>query len=285
MPGQPPISGATLVAGVIGSPVRHSLSPALHNAAFEHLGLDWCFVAFDVPAGSAAAALSGVWALGIRGLSVTMPHKADVADAVDVVDDTARALHAVNCVRRLDDGRLEGTNTDGPGFVASLRERGVEPAGLGVAVVGAGGAARAVVRALADAGAAAVVVVNRTASAAATAAALAGDLGSVGGPDAIARADLVVHATSVGMAGGPAAGDLAFDPALVHRGQVVADLVYHPLDTALLQAARAQGAVTVDGLGMLVHQAAIAFERWTGCEAPVAAMRAAAEAELARRAG
>src|SRR5262245_21568753 len=136
-----PITGATRVAGVIGSPVRHSLSPAMHNAAFADAGLDWRFVAFDVADGEAGQALDGMRALGIDGLSVTMPHKQAVARAVDVLSPAARALDAVNCVARLDDGRLEGLNTDGAGFVASLRDAGINPAGMAVAVLGAGGAA------------------------------------------------------------------------------------------------------------------------------------------------
>lgn len=275
-----PITGATRVAAVIGSPVRHSLSPTLHNAGFEALGLDWRFVAFEVAEGGAPEALAGMRALGIDGLSVTMPHKQAAARTVDVLTPAALALDAVNCVARSADGRLEGSNTDGGGFVASLRASGVEPRGLAVVVLGAGGAARAVVVALAAAGAASVTVVNRSPGPAAVAAALAGRAGRVGAPVDLAGADLVVNATSVGMG----ADALPLDPALLHAGQVVADLVYHPLDTALLQAARRRGCTTVDGLGMLVHQAALAFERWTGHPAPVAAMRAAAEAELARRA-
>lgn len=278
-----PPTASTRLAAVIGWPVRHSLSPVLHNAAFEALGLDWVYVALPVRPGQAAAALGGMRALGIDGLSVTMPHKADVARACDELHPSAAALDAVNCVARTDDGRLVGHNTDGDGFVDSLREAGVDPAGCRVVLLGAGGAARSVAWALAAAGAAQLVVVNRTAGPAQVCAALAGRIGRVGSIDDVSGADLVVHATPVGM--GLDAGALPLDPSLLLPGQVVADLVYHPRETALLRAARAMGARTVDGLGMLVHQAARAFTLWTGHEAPVTAMRRAAEAELSRRTG
>lgn len=279
------ITAGTRVAAVIGSPVRHSLSPALHNAAFAAAGVDWVYTAFEVAPGQAGAALAAMRALGLGGLSVTMPHKDDVAAAVDVLSPAAAALRTANTVVRGADGRLEGHSTDGEGFVASLREAGVDPSGAAVAVLGAGGAARAVVDALARAGAASVAVVNRTPDKAAVAAALAGAAGVVGAPEHITGADIVVNATSVGMGAVDGAADaLPVDPTLLRAGQVVADLVYHPLDTALLVAARAAGATTVDGLGMLVHQAALQQQLWLGALPDVAVMRAAALRELAARA-
>lgn len=276
---RPAISGATRLAGVIGSPVRHSLSPAIHNAAYEACGLDWVYVALEVAPLEAARAFAGMRALGIAGLSVTMPHKEAAFEAVDELTPAARAMRAVNCVHLVGD-RLVGHNTDGDGFVDSLRaDASVDPAGLRVAVLGAGGAARSVVEALARNGAADIAVVNRTLGRAGEAAVLAGSVGRIGGPADISGADLVVNATSVGMGGGA----LPLEVSLLRHGQVVADLVYHPLDTALLQAAREVGAQAVDGLGMLVHQAARQFALWTGTQAPVGVMRAAAEAELARR--
>jgi shikimate dehydrogenase len=234
----------------------------------------------EVQPGDVERALSGMRALGIAGLSVTMPHKEDTFRAVDELSAAARAMQAVNCVQLLD-GRLVGHNTDGDGFVDSLRaDAGVDPMGLRVSVIGAGGAARSVVEALARAGAADVAVVNRTPERAAQAALLAGSVGRPGALGDIGEADLVVNATSVGMG----TRELPLDPSSLRRGQVVADLVYHPLDTALLVAARSAGARAVDGLGMLVHQAARQFTLWTGLPAPVREMRSAAEAELARRA-
>jgi len=277
-------AGASPVVGVIGDPIAHSLSPLLHNAAFDALGLDWVSVAFPVPPGQADRALVGMRALGVVGLSVTMPHKEQAFECVDETTDVARRLRAVNCVtRRRSDGALVGDSTDGPGLLQALRRgAGFDPVGRACLVVGAGGAARAIVLALAEAGAAEVVVVNRTAARAEVAAALAGDAGRVGSADDVGRADLVVQATPVGMAGvGPSApGELPVDPERLRPGQVVVDIVVHPMRTALLQAAERRGAVALSGLGMLVHQAAIALEQWTGRRAPADAMWAAAESCL-----
>ncbi len=277
------ISGATTVAAVIGCPVRHSLSPALHNAAFRAAGADWVYVAFDVPHGEAVRALDAMRTLGLGGLSVTMPHKEAVAVLVDELDPAAAALHSVNTVVRTADGFLRGHSTDGAGFVASLDEAGVAVAGADVVVLGAGAAARAVIDALARSGASSVVVVNRSPDAAAVAAALAPGVGRVGTVADVPQARLVVNATSVGMGVDPAAGELPLDPALLRPHHVVADLVYHPLETGLLAAARAAGATCVDGLGMLVHQAALQQELWLGTRPDPAVMRAAALGELASR--
>ena len=269
----------TTVVGVMGYPVRHSLSPLLHNAAFAALGLNWVSVAFEVAGGRAVAALDGMRALGVAGLSVTMPHKADVAAAVDECSAVATRLRAVNCVLNRD-GRLYGDNTDGAGFLASLaRAAHFDPAGKRCLIIGAGGAARAVTLALADAGAAEVTVLNRTPARAVDVAALAGPVGRVvdggpaPGPALAAAAELVVNATPVGMHGAGAAGDgWLIAPSLFHDGQVVADLVYAPRPTPWLAAAAETGATTVDGLGMLVHQAAAQLELWTGLPAPVDVM-------------
>jgi shikimate dehydrogenase len=246
-------------------------------------------VAFEVAGGKAAAALDGMRALGVAGLSVTMPHKADVAAAVDERSAVAGHLGAVNCVMNRD-GTLYGDNTDGAGFLASLaRAAHFDPAGKQCLILGAGGAARAVALALADAGAASVTVVNRTSARAVDVAALAGPVGRVGqlGPTdgaagavaLAAEAQLVVNATPVGMEGSPAAGDgWLIAPSLLHAGQVVADLVYAPRPTPWLAAAADAGATTVDGLGMLVHQAAAQLELWTGLPAPVDVMWQAAVA-------
>jgi shikimate dehydrogenase len=265
------------LVGVIGSPIAHSLSPLLHRAAFDALGLPWRSLAFDVPAGEAGDALDGVRAAGLAGISVTMPHKADVAALVDECSPVAQRLGAVNCVVNRD-GVLYGTNTDGAGFVASLgRGAGVSVEGLRCLVIGAGGAARAVVLALAEAGATTVGVMNRTASRAEEAALLAGGSGQVvqvGDDEAVAQAELVVNATPLGMADGGADDDGTWlvAPSLLHAGQVVADLVYVPRPTRWLAAAAESGATTLDGLGMLVHQAAAQIELWTGQSAPVDAM-------------
>jgi shikimate dehydrogenase len=285
--------GANIV-GVIGSPVGHSLSPLLHNTAFSTLGVGdrWRSYAFDVPAGGAGDALAAMHRFDVTGLSVTMPHKAAVAALVDDLSDDARRLDAVNCVTNVS-GRLEGSNTDGAGFVTSLvRGAGFEPAGRRCLVVGAGGAARAVVLALASSGAAEVAVANRTLRRARDAAVLAGPVGRVVAladaavlTGAVAAADLVVNATPLGMSGrdGADVDDAwAVPPGLLHRGQVVADLVYTPRPTPWLAAAADAGAIALDGLGMLVHQAAAQLVRWTGLEPPVEPMwQAAVEARPA----
>ena len=276
------LSGHTRLAVVIGDPVRHSLSPAIHNAAFAACGLDWVFLACEVPEGRVPEALAGAVALGIEGISVTMPHKAAVAAAVDELSPTARRLGAVNCVAR-DGERLVGHSTDGDGFIDALAdEAGWSPDGARCLVLGAGGAARAVVVALTGAGAAEVAIVNRTPQRAAVAAALAGDRGRVAAAAEAGGFDLVVNATPLGMAG-QAGAALPLDPDLLQPGQLLVDLVYEPAETALLAAARERDLRAFNGVRMLVHQAARAFELWTGNEAPVDAMVAATEEALTRR--
>jgi len=275
------------LVGVIGSPIAHSLSPLLHNAAFAALGLGaaWSSQAFEVAPGQAASALAAMRRADISGLSVTMPHKAVVATLVDECTEVARRLGAVNCIVN-SAGVLVGTNTDGEGFLASLaRGAAFTPAGKRCVVIGAGGAARAVVLALADAGASQVAVLNRTPERAAAAAALAGPAGSLvpaeddARLDAVISADLVVNATPFGMAGASPQGTAPWlvAPDVLHAGQVAADLVYAPRPTPWLVGAAAAGARPVDGLGMLVHQAAAQLLLWTGEEAPVEAMWQAAE--------
>jgi len=280
------ISGATRLAAVIGWPVRHSLSPAILNTAFAAAGVDWTFVALEVPPGQGAAAVEAVRTLGLGGLSVTMPHKAAAHAAVDEATPVAEELGAVNCVFRRGD-RLVGDNTDGAGFIDALaQDPGLDVAGLRCVVVGAGGAGRAVVRALGAAGAAEVAVVNRSPEPAARAAPLAGPAGRVGAAADVGRADLVVNATPLGMDVTDGGTDsLPVDAALLHEGQVVVDLVYHPLVTPLLAIARARGSVAVGGLGMLVHQAGLAFRNWTGEAPPLDAMTTAARHALMRRQG
>jgi shikimate dehydrogenase len=267
------ITGATRIAGVIGDPVRHSRSPKLHNAAYRALDLDWVFLAFEVPDGGAAAALDAARVLGFVGLSVTMPHKTAAAELCDDLSPGAAALRSVNTVVVATDGRTSGHSTDGDGFLRSLADADVDVAGRTVLLLGGGGAARAVARALAGAGAR-VEVSARRAEAAVVAAALANG-GAVDWNDraaAAAAADIVVNATPVGMAGDPT---LPLPEHVLGPGRAVVDLVYEPLETPLLAVARARGAVVVSGLGMLVHQAALQVELWTGRPAPIAAMQAA----------
>lgn len=282
------VRGSTKVVCVIGDPIAHSLSPVIHNAAFAALEMDWVCVALRTVDGQAQAAVHGMRALGIQGMSVTMPHKSTVIGALDSLSDDASALNSVNCITN-QGGTLIGTNTDGAGFLAGLgHDFGFNPSGADCVVLGAGGAARSVVLALARAGARAVKVVNRTVAKAESAAGLAGAVGSVAGPDQIGSADLIVNATSVGMAGVAAGGSsdgdaMPCDPRHLHGDQFVVDLIYNPAQTALMREAAARGARVSNGVSMLVHQAAVAFEDWTGVAAPVDAMFAATAAELAAR--
>jgi shikimate dehydrogenase len=247
------------------------------NAAFAAAGLDWAYAAFEVAPGDGALAVAAMRTLGLGGLSVTMPHKHDVVGALDQLSAAARVLGAVNCIA-WDGVDLVGHNTDGDGLIRSLHlDEGIDVSGMRCAVLGAGGAARSVVRALGEARAAEVVVVNRTAVRAEQVAPLAGAAGRVGSEVDVRSADLVVNATSVGMgaeAGAPGPLPVAADTIGAH--QIVVDLVYLPVRTPLLETAAQRGARPVDGIGMLVHQAAIAVELWTGIAPDVAVMAAAA---------
>lgn len=266
------ISGATELATVIGDPVRHSRSPAIFNAAFVAAGIDCVFVALEVGAGRAGLAMEAFRTMGWKGMSVTMPHKSDISGLVDRLTPVAAKLGAVNSVF-WSDRTVVGDSTDGAGFIDSLHEAGIDAAGRRCLVLGAGGAARAVVLALAQAGAGSVVVVNRTTAAGERTAALVPGLARTGQADEAEDADLIVNATPIGMGTDP---NLALDPSLLRSGQVVVDLVYHPHVTPLLRAAESVGAATVGGLGMLVHQAAHQFRHWTGQDPPLEVMWAAA---------
>ena len=217
------------LAAVIGSPVAHSLSPAIHRAGFASLGVAWSYVAFDVPDGAAGDALAAMRTLGIAGLSVTMPHKSAVAGAVDILEPAARALNSVNTVS-WDGDQLVGSSTDGAGLLASLAEAGIELDSCRVAIIGAGGAARSVIDAFGRAGAPDITVLNRTVDRAEQAATLAASA-SVGIVSDISRADIVINATSVGMGVDPddaGADDLPCRADLLRADQVVVDLIYHP---------------------------------------------------------
>lgn len=279
------ITAATRLALVIGDPVRHSLSPALHNAAYESAGLDWVMVAMPAVAGSGAGMVDLVRRHDVGGMAVTMPLKPEVAAAVDRLDPASAALRSVNTVVPVDGAAL-GLSTDGDGFVSSLRVAGHDPRGAKVLVVGAGAAARSIIDALGRAEVGAVSVFNRSPAAADEAAQLS-DRASVVIHDDLAQvcstADIVVNTTSVGMGVDARDGVTPLPSELLNSGHIVADIVYHPLQTAFLAAAASAGAATVDGLGMLVHQAALQCRAWTGVQVDTAVMRAAAEAELAAR--
>jgi len=270
------IDGATRLAGVIGWPVKHSLSPAMHNAAYAALGLNWCYVPLPVQPDKLGDALRGARALGLAGVNVTIPHKEAVIPYLDHLSAAAGAIGAVNTVTIEADGSLSGDNTDVFGFLAALERAGVEVAGRTALLLGAGGAARAAAYGLLTRGAR-VRILARTAGRAVV---LAGDMrqsipGAAIEPIAApCPADLVVNCTPVGMwpheAESPLPAGLALRP-----GMAVMDMVYRPLETRLLSQARAAGAQLISGLDMLVYQGAAAFERWVGQPAPADVMRAA----------
>ncbi|MGD0742390.1 MAG: shikimate dehydrogenase [Acidimicrobiales bacterium] len=269
--------GRTLAAGLIGDPVAHSLSPVIHNAAYAALGLDWCYKAFLVHDGDVGRALSSAAARGLRGLSVTTPHKVAAATACDERSAAVARIGAANTVV-FSGGRTRAETTDGPGLLDDLAATWrFNPAGQVCAVVGAGATARAIVAALADAGAAEVLVIDRTEAHAEAAAALAGPAGRVARPRDVAGAALVVQATSVGFAGDPTGFDGGWEAVTHHLGaeQFAVDVVYAPPVTEFLALAGAQGARVRNGLGMLVHQAAHQVVLFTGRTPPVGVMFAA----------
>ena len=280
------ITGHTRLAAVIGSPVQHSLSPTLHNAAFAAAQLDWAYVAFEVAPGNAGQALDAMRSLQLGGLNITMPHKGDVAGLCDSLSASAQRLQSVNTVVPIVAANgtvtLHGESTDGDGFIDSLADESVFAVGKRCVVVGAGGAGRAVALALRNAGAESVTIVNRSFANAQLAADLTGCVAvPMGETNEILRGcDLIVNASSVGMT------DVAqspIDPTLLGSHHVIAELIYHPSETTLMRHARASGATVVGGIGMLIYQGARSFEMWTGVAPSIGAMKNAALSALAQR--
>jgi shikimate dehydrogenase len=275
------VGGSPHVVGIIGWPVDHSLSPAIHNAAFAEAGLDWAYVPLPVPPPRLADALTGLPALGLRGANVTMPHKTEAAALIPRLSDDARILRAVNTIV-VSSEELEGHDTDVGGFERFLRrDAGFDPRGRTALIYGAGGAARACALALARGGVAGIVVAARHEVRAEPLRSLAESQGvpsvTIVGPHGPAGldVDLVINATPVGTH-----GDEHTLPPL-HPGMVVVDLVYAPPQTPLVLRARDAGAAAFGGLGLLLQQAALSFELWTGTPAPLEVMSAAALAVLA----
>ena len=274
------MSGSTKTVGIIGWPVAHSLSPAIHNAAFVALGLDWVYVPLPVHPLQLLAAITGLRALHLAGANVTMPHKTEVADLVSDLSEDSIRLRAVNTLVATPSG-LQGHNTDAPGFGRFLSEdAGFDPAGRSALLFGAGGAARACGLALARAGATEITVAMRDASKGEgirrTLNGLRTELRIVGFEGATdLQPDLVVNATPIGARG----EELPIT--VLGPESVVVDLLYRPAMTPLQASAKEAGAAAFGGLGLLLHQAALSFELWTGQPAPLAAMSAAALAEIA----
>ncbi|MFH1964077.1 MAG: shikimate dehydrogenase [Acidobacteriota bacterium] len=289
------ISAESRICAVIGDPVGHSLSPQIHNAAFSASGIDMLYTAFHVRKGDLERALNGIRALGIKGLSVTIPHKVDLIPFLDEVDAEALAIVSVNTIIN-SSGVLIGFSTDGPGAIRALRAESVAVEGSSVLILGSGGAARAIAFALRSLRPQPVVQILGIDDPETTA--LAEDLNkkapgnikedapavSVGSLNvetlekAMAEADIVIHATPIGMS--PNTGESLVPARLFRKDQVVFDVVYTPRETKLLRQAKKAGSVTVSGLGMFVNQAAIQFELWTGKPAPVEIMLKAVEQAL-----
>jgi len=275
------ISGKTRVCGLIGDPVEHSMSPAMHNAAFRATGLAYFYTAFRVKAEELGKAIEAMRASNIRGLNVTIPHKVAVIPFLDELDDLAERIGAVNTIVN-DDGILKGYNTDATGFLRALLERGIEMEGKNVLILGAGGASRAISFTLAEGGAH-LVILNRQLELD-WAEELAGRISQIFTRDikalelnrenlakALRKADILVNATSVGMS--PSTDQTPVDADLLKPEMIVFDIVYNPVKTRLLREAETAGAETISGIEMLVWQGALAFELWTGEKAPVEIMR------------
>ena len=269
---------ASHFVGVLGWPLEVTLSPLMHNVGFRRLGLDWIYLRWPVAPDDLDHAVRGLRALGADGANVTMPHKESIVEHLDSLDEDAGAIGAVNTVRR-SGKELIGHNTDVVGFSEFLVEdAGFQPDGTSALVLGAGGAARAVVKALANLGAGDVTIAARNREAGASVAALAEDatrsaraIGWEDASDLVDGVDLVVNATPIGMRGEALLSRVTFRPS-----QCVIDLIYSPPTTPLIERARAGGANGWGGLGMLVRQAAASFAIWTGQQAPLDAMSAAA---------
>lgn len=278
------ISGRTRVCALIGDPVWHSLSPTIQNAAFEHLGLDYVYVAFNVSAENLERAILGIRGLGIYGLNVTMPHKISIIRYLDALDKSVGGIGSVNTVLNRD-GRLVGYTTDGVGALNALKYAGVDPSGKKIIVLGAGGASRAISFTLAEY-ARELIILNRTVERAVDLArsirnalgdlvnVKAGELADWNLERELRDADILINATSIGMKPNDSETPVRCD--FLHSNLTVFDIVYEPLETRLIKEAKIAGAKTIDGLSMLIHQGAASFEVWTGMKAPVEVMREAA---------
>lgn len=286
--GTPLIDGHTSLYGFIADPAKHSLSPLIHNTSFQALSLNSVYLAFEVDQAHLADAVNAIRTLPILGANVSMPHKQAIIPLLDSVTETSQQLEAVNTVINRD-GRLIGDSTDGEGFLGALADADVAVKNQSIVVLGAGGAGRAIIAACARNGGHVTVFKRRNATYESVSNRLASwsgditvrpydDVGQM--QAAVAAADIVVNTTNVGMAG---EGDLPVPPEVLgqlHPGQVVADAIYFPLETALLRQARRQGCQVLNGLGMLVHQAADSFQQWTGATMPIETVKKAVQQQL-----
>lgn len=266
---------------LIGFPLGHSVSPAMQNAAFRAVGLDWRYALLETPPAELAGVVARLRAADCVGANVTIPHKQAIVELLDGMTACARSIGAVNTIIKRD-GALIGDNTDGYGFAQALRDAKVDPRNKQIAILGAGGAARAAAVTLAELGAARIVILNRTTSRAESladflCASFPNAAITVNDERALAKANLIVNATSVGMS--PHVDESPM-PVAFPRAVVVFDLVYRPAETRFLREAACAGAQTIGGFGMLVHQGAAAFKLWTERDAPVDVMFDAAQRAL-----
>lgn len=266
------ITGTTKVAALFGYPVEHTLSPVMQNAAFQHLGMDCCYLPFPVPPEQLKQAVESVRALSLLGVNLTVPHKEAVIPFLDELDKEAAAIGAVNTIVNRD-GKLIGHNTDGRGFMRSLKELGVQADGKKVLIIGAGGSSRAIGFYLSKE-TKMLTLYNRSRE---KAEALASDLRSTGGAVTVSAElsdlggfDILINATPLGL---KECDQMPLDPDTLAPTIVVCDLIYHK--TPLLSRAEAKGCKTVGGSGMLLWQGALAFELWTGVLPPIEIMRSA----------
>ncbi len=289
------ISAGSRICAVIGDPVSHSLSPQIHNAAFSATGENLVYTAFHVKKGDLKRAMDGVRSLGIKGMSVTIPHKVDIIPFLDEIDDVALATGSVNTIVN-SSGVLIGFTTDGPGAIRAMEAESVQIEGKSILLLGSGGAARAIsfaLRHLSPLPRLRILGIEKPELQALVrdlnsrvpgkssdpAALVTGEvLDNASLEQAMASADIVIHSTPVGMS--PNTEKSLVPAGLFRKGQVVFDVVYTPRETMLIREAKKAGAVTVSGLGMFVNQAAIQFELWTGKPAPLDIMTTAVEEAL-----
>ncbi len=278
--------------GIIGYPIGHSISPIFQQAGLDHLGIDATYEKWEVTPEGVGDFVAGLRAPGTLGINITVPHKQAVIPFLDEVDEWATAAGAVNTIVN-HDGHLTGHNTDGPGFLrALLVETGYDPSRTRALILGAGGAARGILLALIRGGVDSLVIANRTLERAETLAQLSSDNGvgseaiSLSGDavtEAAASADLIVNCTTMGMSHGPDEHGSPISAAQIPATAIVNDVVYTPLLTPILKEAAAAGATALGGLHMLVYQGVLSFQMWTGVDAPVDVMLAAATAEMTSR--
>ena len=272
------ITGNTEVFAVIGDPIEHTLSPTMHNAAFEHLKLDFVFLAFRVTPDELENAIRGACSLGIRGLNVTMPHKHAVTEFLTQADPAVKFLRAANTILN-QHGRLRGFNTDGLGAIKALKSNGVDLDGTKVLLLGAGGAAKAIAFSLAKE-VEQLCILNRDSMKARELASMLEPFGkSIIGEELtrnqiqqrLQESDVLINATSVGMA--PHSNESLAEPSWLRPQLAVMDIVYNPIETKLIRSAAAIGATTIKGTEMLLYQGAASFEIWTQCKAPIEVMQ------------